>query len=58
VSYWNPAYYGNWVGLVEFLAVIGAAIFLYLKHPHLKFWVSGIGATYLAYWAYVMIVWA
>ncbi len=57
VSYWNPAYYGNWVGLVECLAVIGAAIYLYLKHPLLKYWVAGIGSTYLAYWVYVMIVW-
>ena len=58
VSDWNPAYYGNWVSLLEFLAVTGAAIFLYLKHPHLKFWLAGIGTTYLGYWAYVIIVWA
>jgi hypothetical protein len=58
VSYWNPAYYGDWVGMLEFLAVFGAVIYLYLKQPRLKFWIAGIGSTYLVYWIYVMIVWA
>jgi hypothetical protein len=58
VSYWNPAYYGDWVGMLEFLTVFSAAIYLYLKQPQLKFWIAGIGSTYLVYWIYVMIVWA
>jgi len=57
VSYWNPDYYGNWVSLLECLAVIASAIYLYFKQPSLKFWIGGIGSTYLVYWVYVLIVW-
>jgi len=58
VSYWNPAYYGHWVSRLEGLAVFGAAIYLFVNHSQLKYWVSGIGSIYLGYLAYVMIVWA
>ena len=57
VSYWNPAYYGSWVSRLEGLVVFGAAIYLFVNHPQLKYWIAGIGSIYLGYLIYVMIVW-
>jgi hypothetical protein len=58
VSYWNPAYYGNWAGPLEGLVVATAAIILYFKQRQLKFWITGIGSIYFIYWIYVINVWA
>lgn len=57
VSYWNPAYYGDWVSRIEAAAVFAAAGWLYLKRPVLRVWVASIGGVYLLHWVYVILVW-
>lgn len=57
VSYWDPSHLGDWVSRLEFISVLVGSVFLYLKHPSTRYWVAGLGAVYLAYWAYVVLVW-
>ena len=57
ISYWDPEHYGNQASLVEFSLVFAAAIFMYLRHPATRPWVSAIVAIYLVYWLYVYLVW-
>ena len=57
VSYWDPAFYGRWASLVEFVSVFSASIFLYWRWPLLRPWVASAAAIYLLYWIYVYIVW-
>lgn len=57
VSYWNSDHYGELMSVIEALSVLIGSVFLYLKYPSTRYWVSGIGATYLLYWSYVVVVW-
>ncbi len=57
VSYWDPAHHGQWASLVEFIAVLAAALIMYRWRPLLRPWVSAIFALYLLYWGYVYLVW-
>ncbi len=57
VSYWDPDYHGYWASLVEFVCVLAASIFLFLRNAALRPWLAAIMAIYLAYWLYVYLVW-
>ena len=57
VSYWDPAFHGNWAGLIEAVCVLAASIYLYFRHPVLRIWVLVCAAVYLIYWIYVFNVW-
>lgn len=57
VSYWDPAHYGQWFSLLEFIGVISASAFMYWRIAPLRHWVSAILAVYLLYWGYVYLVW-
>ena len=57
VSYWDPEHHGQLMSQIEFIAVLAGSVYLYLKHPSTRYWVVGLGAVYLAYWAYVVLVW-
>ena len=57
VSYWDPAHYGYWASLIEITAVVGASVFMYLRHRALRPWLTSIVAVYLIYWVYVYLVW-
>ena len=58
VSYWNPDYHGQWIAILEFLAVLGASIYLWIRHAVLRIWVYALLAIYLIYWIYVIQVWS
>ncbi len=58
VSYWDPAFYGRWASLTEFVCVFAAAAFMYWRQLRLRTWVAVIFAVYLIYWVYVFLVWA
>jgi hypothetical protein len=58
VSYWDPAHYGRWASLLEFIAVFAAAAFMFRRHAVLRPWVTVLTAVYLLYWIYVLVVWA
>lgn len=57
VSYWDPNYYGKWIGLVEAVSVIGAAIYLFSRHRPLRRWGVAIMGIYLGYWYFVYLAW-
>lgn len=57
LSYWNPDHHGQLMSILEGLSVLVGSVYLYLKHPSTRYWVSGLGAVYLLYWAYVVLVW-
>lgn len=57
VSYWDPNYHGKLVGPLEILLVSVASAYLWRQAP-LRPWVVSLLAIYLAYQAYVAIVWA
>ena len=58
VSYWDPAHHGAWAGLVEFVSVLAAALWMYWRWALLRPWVAVTTAVYLLYWVYVFMVWA
>ncbi|MCP4334492.1 MAG: hypothetical protein GY785_17700 [Gammaproteobacteria bacterium] len=58
VSYWDPAHHGAWAGLVEFVCVLAAALWMYRRWTLLRPWVAVTTAVYLLYWVYVFMVWA
>jgi len=58
VSYWDPDHYGNWASLIEFGAVLAAAIWMYRRWALLKPWVAVTAGVYLLYWVYVYMFWA
>lgn len=57
ISYWDPAHHGQWAGLVEFLCVFAASVFMYWRWALLRPWVASTFAVYLLYWIYVLLVW-
>jgi hypothetical protein len=58
LSYWDPAYHGQWASLIEFFAVLAAAAFMYWRYALLRPWVAATTGVYLFYWIYVFIVWS
>lgn len=58
VSYWDPAHHGAWAGLVEFVCVLAAALWMYWRWTLLRPWVAVTTVIYLLYWVYVFMVWA
>ena len=57
ISYWDPAYHGRWVSLLEFVSVLTAAGFMYWRWVLLRPWVTVTFLVYLLYWIYVFVVW-
>jgi len=59
VSYWNPAYHGQIIGVAELLAVIaGGAWLLKTAHtPALRNIVSAMLFIYVAFWGFAMAMW-
>ena len=57
LSYWDPDHHGGLMSVLEVVAVISASLYLYIKHPLTRWWVTGIAAVYLIYWVYVALVW-
>lgn len=59
VSYWNPSSYGAVVSLVEIGLVLAGAITLFRRHPTsgVRLGLAVLGASYLAYFGYVLVVW-
>ena len=57
VSYWDPDHHGQLMSQIEFISVLVGSVYLFLKHPSTRYWVAGLGAVYLGYWAYVVLVW-
>ena len=57
LPYWDPAHHGNQVALAEFIAVMVASVFLWLRYAVLRPWINVLIGIYLAYWVYVFNVW-
>ena len=59
ISYWDPAHYGLWVALAEIALVLVGSIWLYRFYQHRwgRILVALIGASYLIYIGYVLVVW-
>lgn len=57
ISYWDPAHNGQWVSLIEFIGVLAATTFMYLRRPRLRAWAIAILTVYLLYWVYAYLVW-
>ncbi|MEO0408095.1 MAG: hypothetical protein AAF289_12165 [Cyanobacteria bacterium P01_A01_bin.135] len=60
VSYWDPNHYGGIVTVIEVLAVIVGCALLLMGHRSFgaRLAVGAIAALYMAYFAYVVAVWA
>lgn len=60
ISYWDPNHYGRWVSMLEIAAVIVSCILLFQSYESLaaKLTIGAIGASYLLYFGYVLLVWA
>ena len=59
ISYWDPEHYGLWTVLAEIALVTVGSIWLYRFYRERwgRILVALIGASYLAYIAYVLVVW-
>jgi len=59
VSYWDPAYHGQMMGLIELMVVVagGAWLLRTAEDRRLKLGVSIILFLYLAYWGFVSLMW-
>ena len=59
LSYWNPAYHGQIVGLIELIVVIagGAWLLRTSESKHLKLGAAFILFAYLIYWGFISLLW-
>jgi len=60
ISYWDPAYYGQYVGALELFVVLagGAWLLRTSTQPWIRHSVSIILLLYLAFWGFAALVWA
>jgi len=60
ISYWDPRHYGHIVSIVEILMVVISCGLLFVLYDSLpgKITIGLIGMSYLAYFIYVLLVWA
>lgn len=57
VSYWNPAYYGQYIGALELLTVVAGSAWLMRRHRQLRLPVAAVLMLYLGFWAFAALVW-
>jgi hypothetical protein len=59
ISYWNPSYFGDIVGPIEFLMVIAGGAWLLRKAENTRHrrWIGGVLMIYVAYWGIAAAIW-
>ena len=59
LSYWDPQYYGQWVGPLELLMVVagGAWLLRHAENPAVFRSVAAILLLYLSFWGFAAAVW-
>lgn len=59
ISYWEPAYHGQIMGVVELIIVVAGGAWLLRtgENVTLRRWVSVILFLYLAYWGFMSLMW-
>jgi len=59
ISYWNPAYHGMWIGLLEMATVLVGSIYLWRERESVAISRSVIilACVYFLFWTAATLVW-
>lgn len=57
VSYWDPAFHGQYIGALELFVVLAGGGWLMRQHAGLRPAIGAILMLYLAFWAFAVLVW-